>query len=417
MKKIQFLLILSCFLIWSPAPLLAADVNGIAIHGFLSQGFLKSSDNNYLAESEDGSFEFNEFGINFTSVFDRLRIGVQFFSRDLGDQGNNEITVDWAVADYRYQDYLGIRVGKVKAPIGLYNQTRDVDMLRTPIILPSSVYEEGMRDFSNAYHGACLYGIFEPPGIGEIEYEVFGGSFDVDSESVFIEEAFEKSADRFSLALGQPLSAEDRSFDSGHSFGGAVRWNTFIEGLRLGFSYLTFDGEMTAGLKYGMGNLFANYKSELNMDFGAVYSLEYMIGNFTFAAEYQVFEVDSETTIQPSVPQMPAITSSMTTKRGGWYCQASYLFYDRLTLGICYSEFYPDLDDKDGDALVSAGQPDYYAWQKEIIPSVRFDISKNWLIKAEVHFINGVANTYSLDNPEGTDENWNLYAVKVSFNF
>lgn len=41
-----------------------------------------------------------------------------------------------------------------------------------------------------------------------------------------------------------------------------------------------------------------------------------MIGNFTFAAEYQVFEVGSETAVQTLIPHMLAITNSATVRRG-----------------------------------------------------------------------------------------------------
>ena len=118
----------------------AADVD---IHGFASQGYLKSDDNNYLANTEDGTAEFTEVGINFSKEFDQLRIGLQLLSRDLGDYGDNEIYLDWAMGDYRFNEMLGIRIGKVKTPVGLYNQERDLDMLRIPVLLPAAVYDEG----------------------------------------------------------------------------------------------------------------------------------------------------------------------------------------------------------------------------------------------------------------------------------
>ncbi|MGB5159306.1 hypothetical protein [Desulfobacterium sp. N47] len=73
-------------------------LGGVSIHGFISQGFLTSGEYNYLAHnSKTGSFEYNEMGINFSKqVTDKLRIGAQIFSRDLGDVGNNKVTIDWA---------------------------------------------------------------------------------------------------------------------------------------------------------------------------------------------------------------------------------------------------------------------------------------------------------------------------------
>src|SRR5688572_13264616 len=128
----------------SPAP----PVPLVEIHGFVSQGFIVTTDNDYLAESERGSFEMAEVGINFTrALTDRLRAGVQLFARDLGDIGDYDATVDWFYLDYRWHDRLGLRAGRVKLPFGLYNDTSDIDAARVPILLPQSVYPTQNRNF------------------------------------------------------------------------------------------------------------------------------------------------------------------------------------------------------------------------------------------------------------------------------
>ncbi|MCP4404356.1 MAG: hypothetical protein GY801_44530 [bacterium] len=110
----------------------AFDSDGIEIHGFASTGYIKTDQNNYLVLSEDGSFEFNEAGLNVTtSLSENIRVGMQLFSRDLGDVGNNNIELDWAFLDYQRNEALGLRLGRIKIPMGLYNDTRDDDMLRT----------------------------------------------------------------------------------------------------------------------------------------------------------------------------------------------------------------------------------------------------------------------------------------------
>ena len=46
-----------------------AQAQEVDIHGFISQGYLKSTGNNFLAETKRGTWEFTEVGINFgTSV-------------------------------------------------------------------------------------------------------------------------------------------------------------------------------------------------------------------------------------------------------------------------------------------------------------------------------------------------------------
>ncbi len=125
---------------------------GIEIHGFVSRGFIKTTSNNYLAEdSTKGSFEFSEVGINFSKqLTDRMRVGMQLFTHDLGPLGNYRTRFDWFYLDYRFWDFLGVRAGRTKLPFGLYNENNDIDAARVPVLLPQSVYPVSNRDFARA---------------------------------------------------------------------------------------------------------------------------------------------------------------------------------------------------------------------------------------------------------------------------
>ena len=79
--------------------------------------------------------------------------------------------------------------------------------------------------------------------------------------------------------------------------------------------------------------------------------------------------------------------------------------------------YYSDTDDRDGEKLVEKGLPDFRAWQEDWALSTRFDITDNWLVKLEVHFMDGAARCSPADNPDGYDKNWTLYAVKTTFSF
>ena len=120
----------------APTRALGADEltsSPVEMHGFVSQGFIKTTNNNYLANSKRGSFEFTEVGINFTkSLSDRMRLGVQLFARDLGPVGDYKPQFDWFYLDYRFADWLGIRAGRTKLPFGLYNEINDIDSARVP---------------------------------------------------------------------------------------------------------------------------------------------------------------------------------------------------------------------------------------------------------------------------------------------
>ncbi|MFZ2948516.1 MAG: hypothetical protein WA003_03420 [Desulfuromonadaceae bacterium] len=68
MKIKQFFLaaLTSGLIILCSGSAMALEASDIAIHAFITQGFLLSSDNNYLsANTKDGSFEFSRMGMNF----------------------------------------------------------------------------------------------------------------------------------------------------------------------------------------------------------------------------------------------------------------------------------------------------------------------------------------------------------------
>ena len=383
----------------------AFDISDIMIHGFLGQGYLKSSDNNFLGNSEEGSYEFNEMGINLVvPLTDELRFGFQFFSRDIGEYGNNEVTLDWAFLAYEWQDWLKFRVGKVKMPFGLYNGQRDADMLRTSVLLPQTVYPEGIRDFVVAFNGVDIYGTLDLKGGGDLEYDVFGGTINMSPDSPFLSnlsysvaaDLQTKGIDFSALIADTDIDLNDIDFDTYHMEGGQLIWNMPIGGLRAGVTYLQLAGGISLGTS----------STDLSMDL-SVFSAEYERGPLLMAAEYLKFGGELEF---HSIP-------SYEIDLEGWYGSLSWRIKDWLSVGASYGEYYPISDDKDGDSFVAAGLRDYYAWQKDAAISLRFDINEYWAIKLETHFMNGVALCNLSENPEIMDENWNLYIVKTSLSF
>ena len=118
------------------------DLENLQIHGFATQGLLYSTNNNYLTmKSSSGSLQWTEGAVSFSdAVTDKLRIGVQLHMYQMGQFGGPNIVLDWASGDYSVNDHLGIRVGKIKTPLGLYNDSQDVDSLFLWVMLPQSMY-------------------------------------------------------------------------------------------------------------------------------------------------------------------------------------------------------------------------------------------------------------------------------------
>ncbi|HEX9934471.1 MAG TPA: hypothetical protein VGB38_04675 [bacterium] len=416
---------------WIAASISAQDgIEEIEIHGFLSQGYLKSSDNNYLVPSKQGSYEFNEAAVTFTSqVSAKLHVGAQLFSRDFGHEGNSAVVLDWAYGDYRWKDALGIRFGKIKTPYGFYNQGRDVDVLRTSVLLPQSVYDEDVRDFFLAFQGGSVYGDLIVPRIGSLDYELCYGTISVpDPNSGYWRWVFSDLAEFInrSMPIGTFSTIKDPSVTGRYLFGGALRWNTPLQGLRLGVSDYT--GKINANTKLELVvpvNLaminpvlqgvvlptIMNMNIDINVDIKKydAFSAEYSWNDLTLTGEYHSQDYDVN------------VSGIKVNYQGeGYYGQAVYRFAKWLELGMYYSEYYPVPGDKKGEHLErynKADQPKYIAWQKDACFMARFDLTNHWILKLEGHRINGCSQVKPSNNPDGLKKNWGLFAVKTSYRF
>jgi hypothetical protein len=386
----------------------ATEAATVAVHGTVSQGYLRSSGYNYLTpDTRQGTFAFNEGIINFSGQIDgRTRVGLQFLGRDFGPVGNGEVIVDWAFGDYRWRDSLGFRVGKVKVPLGLYNKTRDVDAVRTSILLPQSVYTETFRSIATAIQGFGVYGNL-PLGSGSVDYEACAGTIEMGS-SRFLSDVLS------GLVGAAPMlsyTVEDRIGSSVQ-----VIWNTPAEGLRVGGTWSSLDVATVGTFALGAPTPWA-----INIDAKArsavVLSADYMRGPAVLAAEYTRYEVDVDLTNIPFPDGMGGlipVSSGRTDRRGGYYGQGSYRVDPRLELGAYYSVFHPDWRDRDG---VDSGLG-HRAWQKDLALTVRVDLTANWILKLEGHFLDGTGDVLPELNPGGMDaRTWRMFAAKSTFNF
>ena len=152
----------------------------VQIHGFASQGFVHTNDNNWLTmyTSNFGSGEFTDFGANVsTHVTDKFYVGAQIYDRRLGQLGRWHPSLDWAVASYRFTPWFGIRGGKVKTAIGLFNDTQDLDFLHPFALLPQSVYSTDLRDSTIAHVGGDFFGDISLGGKnrGKLSYTAYAG--------------------------------------------------------------------------------------------------------------------------------------------------------------------------------------------------------------------------------------------------
>jgi len=376
-------------------PAYSNELSGIEIHGFASTGYIVSDKYDYMADSKDGTCEFNEAGINFSaSVADDIQVGMQLYSYDLGDVGNNTIKLDWALIDYSWKESLGIRIGKFKTPLALYTDILDYDLLYTSAILPQGIYNQYYRETIKSVQGINLYGKINLGIPGIIGYHLYYGAANIDKDG---------SVSKIFLGEnGEFLYGEVENLT-----GTRIKWNTFIKGLSFVASY--FQSDFT----YEISTLGVKTTIEYPKAAIKIVSAEYSLGNFNAAFEYQISVGNILIEIDKTPIGIPEITNKVDeVDVDAYYGQLSYRFCKWFETGAYYSVNNADRMDN------STIKPDYADWQKDMALCARFDINDFWLMKFEIHHINGVSQVLDTLKPEDyKGKNWTAFAFKTTFNF
>jgi hypothetical protein len=161
---------LSAGVIWAQSTDFSVEGLPVQVHGFASQAFLATDNNNYLTmPTSTGSFAFTDFGGNISvQINGNFRVGAQLYDRNVGELGRWYPELDWASGDYRFKDWLGIRAGKMKTVVGLYNDTQDLEFLHTWALLPQSMYPVDLRTIIS-HIGGDVYGDISLQRLGSLD--------------------------------------------------------------------------------------------------------------------------------------------------------------------------------------------------------------------------------------------------------
>jgi hypothetical protein len=354
----------------APATAAAAEYHEplVNIHAFVSQGFIKSTGNEYLAKSKKGSFEFSEVGVNLSRALDQnMMVGVQLFTRDLGAIGDYRARFDWFEFDYHFFDWLGVRAGRTKLPYGLYNETSDVDSARVPVLLPQSIYPTANRDFLLAQTGIEVYGYVDLGPAGALDYRLYGGTLYLD--------------------LSDTSSNRIANYGVPYLIGGRAMWMTPLPGFQLGGTVqaLRLDGVYTPsgpddpalGRLVQRGLVQSGYVGPISFELPVLLwlaSLEYTAGDLLLASEYGRTWSDTDIT-------KPAAASAAANTSEAFYLMGSYRLSPWFDPGLYYSVLFPKVEDRRGRD----------AYQHDVALTLRFDLTQFWILKAEAHYMRGTA--------------------------
>jgi len=153
----------------------------LSVHGFLSQAYGASDHYQVAGIPSHGTADYRVAALQFRyDATDRDVFVIQFSHERLGLSPlaayEPEVDVDWIFYEHRLGDRTIARVGKIKSPIGMYNQIRDVGTLLPLYRPPEALYNE--RTYSNETVDGVLIGHQVPLGAWGLDIEGFFGSWE-----------------------------------------------------------------------------------------------------------------------------------------------------------------------------------------------------------------------------------------------
>jgi hypothetical protein len=355
-----------------------------------------------------GSFAFTDVGANVSvKLTDNFRVGAQIYDRNIGQIGKWHPALDWATADYKFKDWLGIRAGQVKTTLGLFNDTQDMEFLQTWALMPQSTYSLDQRGATISHDGGDIYGNIEGKKVGSFSYVVYGGfrPNDPNGGYVYALDTSNKSVyDPNGVYIVVPSTARHITSFDGPTYGADFRWTTPVKGLLVGTSYLNQD-PTTRGYYYAGDVPYSRITFHDNTN--AFYT-EYTLGSFRFDGEYRREPTKNRT----STPTGGEGAPTLLDQRSG-YVAASYRISKLIEVGSYESRFISNWD-------VQHGDPRNHVFDQAV--TVRFDLTRYLDLKVEGHFINGNMTSavvsrgfYVADNPNGLKPTTDLLVIRLGY--
>lgn len=370
----------------------------LQIHGFASQSAIQTSANRYYGDSPDTSFDFTEIGLTASLRFSpRLLLAAQVLSRRAGDMGDGSPTLDFGLADINLAsnaDYrAGIRLGRIKNRLGLYNQTRDMPFTHPGIFLPQVVYFDKVRNLILSADGVLLYGdLYRPFGHLAATLAIGAPIVDENVEAAYLVGDFNGTIET-----------------NGNSWLASLWFTSASERLQLGLS------GATASLQYDPqpDAIWPLDPGTVDLLYG-IASAQYNAERWSLTAEYMVEPIKRR--------DFGPVRPDGDLNAEGYYAQATYRLLPHWQLMLRYEEGFADRDDRDGRTLEqqSLGAiPAKKASSRILSLGLRWDISRQWMLRTEYQRHIGNFILSEIENPDFSrfDKHWDLIAIQAAFRF
>ncbi len=374
----------------------------LQIHGFASQAYILTSDNDVFGNSDDGGrFGLTEAGLN-ASVrpLPKLQVSAQVLSRRAGVGNSGMPRLDYGFFDYRLYsqetNQFGIRVGRLKNPLGFYNDTRDVAFTRPGILLPQSIYFDRTRNLALSSDSVQLYGDSAHSSLGTVSVQ-FGIALpvvgDKDTESSF---------------LGPSAAPLPGHLTKDVSYIGRGIYESNDKRIRLAISgsWVNIGYNPSAHEPIGSGLI----------QFSPVYfSAQYNAERWSLTSEYALRHFVYKDFNNKGFDSLNFFGES-------FYFQGEYRFTPKWEGIVRYDVLFTDKADRDGSHFAATDplkRPAHSRFAKDITVGLRWNVTPEFMLRAEYHRVNGTGWLSTLDNSNSaaTEQHWNLFAIQASYRF
>ncbi len=365
--------------------------NHFQIHGFLTQAYVKTTDNSFFGDSKDGSFDFRELGVNASyRINPSLMLSAQALSRKAGEMYDGSLDIDYAQIDYTYYNdnsgRYGALLGRTKSPLGFYNDSRDVAATRPGIFMPQAIYWDRVRNMVLSTDGIQLYADYMY-GLHRFNMHLIGGKTPIDEnvEKTYLDPALNASMDQDGITTGGRLLYE---WD-----GGRVR-------IALSNAMLKIDSR---------SSLFPS--GTVDIDYW-VLSGQYNQGPWRFTLEYMEEPIE--------YLGYQNLLNDFDTTVDGYYFQSDYRFLNNWEVLLRYEESHYGKNDKDGSGISAiSGLPSDTFYSKVFTAGLLWEPTEELMVRTEFSRVEGTIFLSNLENtiPANRVKDWNLFSILVSYSF
>jgi hypothetical protein len=346
----------------------AATEDKVSLHGYGDTAVIRAVENNYTNRYNGTNWNYNYLSVNITAqVDDKTKIVAQIRqgSEIVGDMG--------AYVNFNATDNLTARAGQIKAPIGIFNEIRDIKFLQLSVLTPL-MYQDATGLLPDSFKGVeSIYHL--DMGAHRLIFDIYGGEPKGSNEYV---NQGQVAASTYFYVLVQNI------------YGGRLTYKTPI-GLKFSLSAVQDD---LLSVVSGSAPTSASIPDQGVRRLSTA-SIDYNKNNFDIKMEYA------------RLSQFQGTASENNGK--AYYGQMGYTFADKVTPYIRYD--YVLYDDNQVD------NPSYY--QKAKVFGITYRINSNISMRMENQWNNGYAIPSHGANfvAANAKEDWNIFAMGLNFIF